>query len=313
MPPEQNPVPSQTITPSYNPPVQNQVPEIVYAGFWLRYLALTLDNIIVGIPLAIIAFLILFLVALITGENSSNPSTGFKLIQSFVYIAQIIAQICYFVILTNKRQATIGKRLLGLKVLSEEGSTISLGKIILRETIGKLVSGIILGIGFLMAAFTSKKQALHDIMSGSVVISNRAERKSWAFVLSIVIAAGLPIVMVGILSSVVLVSFSTARSKALDAYVESSLGVVSSEAQIVHLDNNSSYKTLCEDPVVVRHLTEVESRIMQKTFCNATDSGFAVYIPLKTVTSGATGLCVDGISYIIQESKEPMEGATSCQ
>jgi len=65
--------------------------------------------------------------------------------------------------------ATLGKMALRLKVVKTEGE-LDWVTIILRETIGKFVSGIILGIGYLMVAWDPKKQALHDKIAGTYVI-----------------------------------------------------------------------------------------------------------------------------------------------
>jgi len=75
----------------------------------------------------------------------------------------------YFAILESTFQATLGKRALGLKVTGIDGEPISFGRASLRY-FGKILSAAILSIGFLMAAFTKKKQALHDILASCLVI-----------------------------------------------------------------------------------------------------------------------------------------------
>ncbi|MEN8252263.1 MAG: RDD family protein [Patescibacteria group bacterium] len=59
---------------------------------------------------------------------------------------------------------------IGAKVYAENGEKLTLGKIVLRETVGKLISSVIFYIGYIIAGFTSKKQSLHDIMAHSVVV-----------------------------------------------------------------------------------------------------------------------------------------------
>lgn len=65
--------------------------------------------------------------------------------------------------------ATLGKRAMGLYVASEDGSGITYSKAMLRY-IGKIFSGLIFGIGYLMGAFSEKKQCLHDIMANTYVL-----------------------------------------------------------------------------------------------------------------------------------------------
>jgi uncharacterized RDD family membrane protein YckC len=66
-------------------------------------------------------------------------------------------------------QATLGKKALGMEVTDMEGRRIGFGRATGR-TFGKIISAFILYIGFLMAAFTEKKQALHDMIAGCLVI-----------------------------------------------------------------------------------------------------------------------------------------------
>ncbi len=302
------------------PTPSSQSGPVHYAGFWIRFLALTLDNLIVGVVLGLGSLVLTLLVGYLLKENSAHPSTAFVIFSIVITILRIILQLGYFIVLTNKRQATIGKRLLGLRVVREDGRPLSLGKIILRETIGKLVSGIIIGVGYLMVAFTKKKQALHDIMSGSVVISNPEERKTWAFVVSIVIAAALPIIMiaiVGILSSVALISLGSARMKAVDEMVRSNFTSILSQAELVYIENHSSYATLCSDLKIKKFISDAETAetakgVSEKSLCSATPSSYVVYIPTKNPVAPATGLCVDNTAYKPKETTKPLPGTTVC-
>jgi uncharacterized RDD family membrane protein YckC len=58
---------------------------------------------------------------------------------------------------------------LGIRVTDLDGGRISFGRATGRY-FGKILSGLILGIGFLMAAFTERKQALHDLLAGTLVV-----------------------------------------------------------------------------------------------------------------------------------------------
>lgn len=132
-----------------------------YAGFWIRLVAALIDGIILGIAAAVFSFMIGFIF-------NSEAVSGIRGILSD--ILGIAASISYYVFYQHSTGQTLGKKALGLKVVNEEGATPSYLTFFLREIIGKLVSGIILGIGYLMVAFDSKKQGLHDKIAGTYVI-----------------------------------------------------------------------------------------------------------------------------------------------
>jgi uncharacterized RDD family membrane protein YckC len=165
-----------------------------YAGFWVRFAALLVDGLVLLIPT--------FIINMITGKEF------FGTILMWIYMIYMI----------NTKQATLGKMAVGIKVISLDGTNLSLGKIVLRETLGKFISGIILGIGYIMAGFTEKKQGLHDMMASTVVVYDSSrERRKWLVVLGVIVGM---IVPVGILLSVVLVSLGSAKQKALDTKVK---------------------------------------------------------------------------------------------
>lgn len=69
-------------------------------------------------------------------------------------------------------QATPGKRALGLKVTDARGEKLSAGAVIIRR-LAQMLSAVILGIGFLMPAFTQYRQALHDMIAKAYVIKSK--------------------------------------------------------------------------------------------------------------------------------------------
>jgi uncharacterized RDD family membrane protein YckC len=72
---------------------------------------------------------------------------------------------------SSSAQATVGKRVLGLKVINLEGNRIGFGQASGRF-FGKILSGMILCVGYMMAGFTERKQALHDMVAGTLVVRN---------------------------------------------------------------------------------------------------------------------------------------------
>ena len=164
--------------------VPNNTVQLRYSGFWVRGAAHIID----GLVLAIISMIIIMPLGFLIGFTSAMSESKFM-----EFMGQVIMTIigfavswAYYIFMTHKFQATLGKMAVGAKVLDANGQRLSLGKIVLRETIGKFVSGMIMGIGYLMVAFTSKKQGLHDMMAGSVVVYKDAQKGANAVVVGIV-------------------------------------------------------------------------------------------------------------------------------
>lgn len=164
--------------------VPNNTVQLRYSGFWVRGAAHIID----GLVLTIISMIIIMPLGFLIGFTSAMSESKFM-----EFMGQVIMTIigfaiswAYYIFMTHKFQATLGKMAVGAKVLDANGQRLSLGKIVLRETIGKFVSGMIMGIGYLMVAFTSKKQGLHDMMAGSVVVYKDAQKGANAVVVGIV-------------------------------------------------------------------------------------------------------------------------------
>jgi uncharacterized RDD family membrane protein YckC len=144
---------------------------MAYAGFWLRLVALIIDRILLGIAGAIILFP-LFRINAHTFATANpwelyiSPS---KPIVAIELLSLMTDWIYYASLESSTWQATLGKKILGLKVTDLAGNRISFARASGRF-FGKILSGMILGIGFLMAGFTARKQALHDILAGCLVL-----------------------------------------------------------------------------------------------------------------------------------------------
>lgn len=134
----------------------------LYAGFWRRFAAIIIDGLVVGIPLAII-------LAPFGGNNFSSGGgyTGFGLLRSLIYLA-------YFALMeSSSYQATLGKMALGIKVTDINGSKLTFARALGRNA-AKYISAIICLIGFIIAAFTERKQALHDLIASTLVVQKEA-------------------------------------------------------------------------------------------------------------------------------------------
>jgi uncharacterized RDD family membrane protein YckC len=135
-----------------------------YAGFWLRWVAWMIDSAIVGALPVIVALIIAPIFF-----TSSRAVAVLGVIFFIVPTAGTIGWLYYSLMESSGYQATLGKRWLGLKVTTVKGDPLSFGRASARF-FAKILSSAPLMIGFLMAAFTRKKQALHDLLAGSVVI-----------------------------------------------------------------------------------------------------------------------------------------------
>jgi uncharacterized RDD family membrane protein YckC len=142
-----------------------------YAGFWVRLLALIIDNIILGIGGFAVMMLAGVAIAAISNNDPENPVV--LAIVLLLYLLVIIGQFAYFALLeSSTSQATLGKMAMGLKVTDVYGRRLSFGQAMGR-TLGKILSGLILYIGFLMAAFDDRKQGLHDKIASTLVMKTR--------------------------------------------------------------------------------------------------------------------------------------------
>lgn len=134
-------------------PTHAQVPRL-HAGFWLRFVAYLLDS--------LVALVVLCLPVALVVSLFDSPG--------LVLLAGLAGAWLYFALFeSSSLQATPGKLALGLRVVDMQGARIGFGRASGRY-FGKLVSGMILDIGYLLAAWTGRKQALHDLMADCCVV-----------------------------------------------------------------------------------------------------------------------------------------------
>jgi len=137
----------------------------IYAGFWKRFSAALIDGIVTTIGCAIIGFIFGFIFILSTGINDPD------VLEFIGNILGIFLVWLYFSVMeSSSSQGTFGKMAVGIKVTDLSGYRVSFGKATGRH-FGKIISTIIFLIGFIMVAFTDKKQGLHDMMSGCLIVN----------------------------------------------------------------------------------------------------------------------------------------------
>lgn len=144
-----------------------------FAGFWFRTLAVVIDFVLCQVASVILALPLGFALGASMASTSSVSEIE-AVAEGFGFLLGVLIQWLWFTIPeSSKWQATIGKKMVGLKVTDENGERIGFGKANGRYW-SKIVSGIILFIGFLMVAFTAKKQGLHDKIAGTLVVKANA-------------------------------------------------------------------------------------------------------------------------------------------
>ena len=147
--------------------------QIPYAGFWLRFVALVIDWIVLFALSCVAALPLGVLMRGVTGlDGSRNGSVAaaegvLAILLQLIYIA--IPWLYFALMESSTRQATLGKMAVGIYVTDLNGNRVSFGRATGRY-FAKWISGVILCIGFIMAAFTERKQALHDIIASTLVV-----------------------------------------------------------------------------------------------------------------------------------------------
>lgn len=132
-----------------------------YAGFWIRLAAYIIDGIIISIPSMIIN-------SVVTGIFIDQLAG--MLVGGLVSI--LVGWIYFAGMESSRHMATIGKQAFNLRVTDVNGYKISFGRASARF-FGKILSAVILYIGFIMIAFTRNKQALHDKIAHTFVVKTK--------------------------------------------------------------------------------------------------------------------------------------------
>jgi uncharacterized RDD family membrane protein YckC len=143
---------------------------MVYAGFWLRAAAYLLDSIVLSFPVGIFILRPLMERAGIPPDNPWVLFTGTSRQIIAINLLGTLVSWLYWALLESSRwQGTVGKKMLGLQVTDLAGRRISFARATGRY-FGKVISALLLFVGFAMAGFTEKKQALHDMFASCLVL-----------------------------------------------------------------------------------------------------------------------------------------------
>lgn len=121
-------------------------------GFWVRFLALVIDLVVVGVIQGIVTAILV-------------PLAGV-----FGIIPAYLISPLYFVLFTGLKGQTLGKMVTGVKIVNPMGENPGIWRALLRETIGKIISSVFFLLGYLWAGWDPRKRAWHDHIAGTYPI-----------------------------------------------------------------------------------------------------------------------------------------------
>lgn len=196
VPPPQSPVPQPQYA-SAAPATQ----AVKYAGFWVRTAAYFVDVFVLSVPIAAISFLVFGNTLLDTVYDYSD----------FVPMVGLFVVILFTV---TKYQATPGKMIVGLQIQRTNGERIGFGRVFLREIIGKFLSMFTLFIGYVMIAWTDKKQGLYDKIADTVVIEKDPNKSKTGWAVFAALMLSVLIIGFGIFGAIIGVAIKSELSNA---------------------------------------------------------------------------------------------------
>lgn len=141
---------------------------LLHAGFWRRFAAYVIDMLIL-VPVFVVLELVWMFPLFTHAYQPSNDVFPIGRFLGYLASAIVIPWLYFAICESSKWQATVGKLALGLRVTDMQGRRIGFGCATGRY-FGKVLSGVILDIGYMLAGWTERKQALHDLMANCCVV-----------------------------------------------------------------------------------------------------------------------------------------------
>ncbi len=154
-------------------------PVVTYAGFWKRFASYLIDSIVITMValVLILPFILVLGIGVALTASMEDPEDAIPAIIGaivaylFVVVLAVVGEWLYFALMESSRhQGTLGKMAVGIKVTDMNGAPVTFGRATGRF-FAKFVSGLTFGIGYIIAGFTEKKQALHDMIAGCLVVN----------------------------------------------------------------------------------------------------------------------------------------------
>ncbi|PIC81645.1 hypothetical protein CSV75_01075 [Sporosarcina sp. P18a] len=147
---------------------QTLVPK--YAGFWIRLWAFLIDMLIISAISGIFIKPVFRVLDIAITKPSAFLFSPYK-------VTALVLLLLYFILMTKIAGQTVGKMIMGIRVMKSNGEKVSWGSVIFREGFGRFISQM-LWILYLLVLFLPQKKALHDVFADTVVVHERTfERK----------------------------------------------------------------------------------------------------------------------------------------
>lgn len=146
------------------------------AGFFRRFAASFIDGLLFSLPFCVVQTLLFFLVGDVDFMYSSKETVSQAIFLSTTVagvwlVAFFLIGVSYQVICLKLWGKTIGKKILGIKVVRADNlELVGYGKAFIRETVGKWLSSWIFNLGYLWMIWDPKKQTWHDKIAGTIVV-----------------------------------------------------------------------------------------------------------------------------------------------
>jgi len=147
-------------------------PAVRYGGFWRRFWAFVLDGLIVNIVTVPVGMMLSLPAATMFDSDNITAEQMAAYFSSYAmaaFIGVLVTWLYYSLMESSKWQATLGKLALGLRITGLEGRRIGFGRASGRF-FAKMVSALTLGIGYVIQVFTARRQALHDMIAGTLIV-----------------------------------------------------------------------------------------------------------------------------------------------
>lgn len=160
------------VLPATPPPAPE--PTLVYAGFWRRWLAAFLDEIVLfalAVPFFVLWILPHYSLSAQQIETMSTEKQ-MEVVGAYLLYALVsmLVQFLYFGLMeSSKRRATLGRMAVGIQVVDTHGQRITLSRAFGRR-LARILTNFTLAIGYVMQVFTRRRQALHDKIAGTLVV-----------------------------------------------------------------------------------------------------------------------------------------------
>jgi uncharacterized RDD family membrane protein YckC len=147
-------------------PIGTPMAGVVYGGFWIRFLAVIIDGIIMGVVIFPISFAVGFGLGRSGGMDPANPPIAqIALLELGILALALVYQVWF----NTQKGGTPGKLVLGLRVVTTDGKFMTVPRAIGRF-FAYILSGMVFYIGYIIAGFDSEKRALHDHICSTRVI-----------------------------------------------------------------------------------------------------------------------------------------------